>query len=283
MSESPNLVRIKKGKIVKKLIIINDEETPTKVQQKTNERCLDNNMNYNNMNNNNNDTIMHTLLEKYALLNEKYLLLEEKMTEMGKLITAASFNNNSSYPAAYADESFGKKQKGKRQTTPLEMLRCAYPFRTNNFNELNHYIVAEFNRQHLKLLFNNKFEEGYTFILLDLLNSYSKKYAFDSVRAFNAEPNQLYIFSAASGAAEPEWMIWTTTAIMETVNKIYKQIITEFAKWQNEILHKMKDDDDLANEYATQVKKVFVNPASKENFCGLISKRLYKYLKSDLS
>lgn len=275
MSESPNLIRLKKGKIVKKLIIINNGETPTVVQQKTNERCLDNNDN----------SIMHTLLEKYALLNEKYLLLEEKISEMGKLITAASFNNNS-YPAATscaaaascADDSLGKKQKGKRQTTPLEMLRCAYPFRTNNFSELNHYIVAEFNRQHLKLLFNNKFEEGYIFILLDLLNSYSKKYAFDIVRAFNAEPNQLYIFSAA-----PEWMIWTTTAIMETVNKIYKQIITEFAKWQNEILHKMKDDDDLANEYATQVKKVFVNPASKENFCGLISKRLYKYLKSDLS
>jgi hypothetical protein len=278
MSETPNIVRLKKGKIVKKLIIINDGEMPTKVQQKTNERCADNN------------DIMHTLLEKYALLNEKYLLLEEKMTEMGKLITAASFNNNVSYPAAAAyadascaDESFGKKQKGKRQTTPLEMLRCAYPFRTNNFSELNHYIVAEFNRQHLKLLFNNKFEEGYTFILLDLFNSYSKKYAFDIVRAFNAEQNQLYIFSAASGAAAPEWMIWTTTAIMETVNKIYKQIITEFAKWQNEILDKMKNDDDLANEYATQLKKVFVNPASKENFCASISKRLYKYLKSDLS
>ena len=271
MSESPNYIELKKTdkvKRVKKLIIIND------ATKKTNGICLDNNKCADNKCADNkcavNNAIMNTLLEKYSLLHEKYTLLEEKMTEMGKLISTGGGH--------YGDAS-GKRHKEKRQT--LEILSCSYPFRTNNFSEFNDFVSAEFNHRHLKILFNNKFDEGYIFILTDLLNMYNQKYNFNIVRAFNEESNHLYIFSGCDLNA-PRWTIWTNTSMMDTVNRIYKKVISEFAKWQNEILNKMKDDDDLAIEYSTQLKKVFVNPASKDNFCGLISKKLYKSLKMDL-
>lgn len=214
---------------------------------------------------------LNNLMEKFNVLNEKYEVLEHRMIEMTKLIHIANLNACSTTFKLDNMSNNGKKQE--RITDVLN--KSTIQLNPTDFTDFQ-TIVSEMNETHLKIVFKNKYEDGYVFVLLDLLNIYEKKYNFKIVRAFNKQSNTLYIYNNTA------WTIWTDTAIMAIINQIYKRIINEFAKWQKENLKQINEDDYLAIECSTQLIKIIGNPASKQNFCDILTKKLYKQLKSDL-
>jgi hypothetical protein len=235
----------------KKLLILSEDICPEEDNKKKD--------------NNRTEEMLHTLFEKYTLLNDKYQHLAEKMLLLESQLSSHTYTS-----------------KNKKSMTINSILQRNTA--NADFMPFENFVSCALQQIHLKLLFKNKYEEGYLEILLYLFNQYQEKYDFEIVRAFNAQPNTVYVFAAGASAESntPSWIVWSTPAMMQVVNVIYKQIIREFALWQKEIANQMTEDDDLANEYATQLKKIIVNPATMNNFGTNLLKKIYKRIKSDL-
>ena len=195
------------------------------------------------------------------------------MAEMLKLMSSSSNTNTSKKNNTRIQLSMNAA------TLNARLAQNGQPFVT-----ITAFVGSALNQSHLKLLFKNKFEDGYAAILLDLCNRYEEKHGFKIVCTFKEHPNSVYLLSSEDGVAQKaaEWNIWTGPEIMAVVNRIYKQIITEFAKWQKENAKQIEEDDDLAIEYATQLKKIIVNPATNNNFGTTLLKKISKSIKSDL-
>ena len=249
--------QVNKRRIKKKLLILTDDICPEEGNNKKD--------------NNRTEEMLHTLFEKYTLLNDKYQHLAEKMLL---------------FESQLSSHTFTSKNKKSMTINSILQQNTAHA----DFMPFENFVSCALQQIHLKLLFKNKYEDGYLAILMYLFDQYQEKYDFEIVRAFNAQPNTVYVFAseAAGAGAEgaernmPSWIVWSTSAMMQVVNVIYKQIIREFALWQKEIANQMAEDDDLANEYATQLKKIIVNPATMNNFGTNLLKKIYKRIKSDL-
>jgi len=215
-----------------------------------------------------------TMREMYSILLEvtaKYSQLEKKMEEMTKWTEIK-----------------------KRKLNVIEWLN------ETNLSTISFNLWCSSNivitRKHLNIIFNHNYINGCIEIIKDLLSFTDLNKL--PLKAFNQKENTLFIATmdtvicAEEGnndnndnnvkGPEIKWEIMSEKMFIDFINKISKQLLTEFIKWQKENADKIYNDDEFSNKYAVNLQKILGGNNTQEYNNLRIKKELYKHLKMNL-
>ena len=136
---------------------------------------------------------------------------------------------------------------------------------------LNSIII---NRAHLEMIFEYDYVAGMVSIMQSLLPHDSSS----PIKCFDQKENVLFIYN------DHKWSIMSSELFEKLIASINTKIIGEFILWQNENEEKIHQDDNFANVYAHNLKKIMGgNGNSSLDVLGLkIKKELFKYLKVNI-
>jgi hypothetical protein len=132
------------------------------------------------------------------------------------------------------------------------------------------------NRQHLEMVFEYDYVGGVVLILQSLLPPLSESLP---IKCFDKKENVLFIVGN-----DNKWELMSSVLFEKLMLILSKKLVKEFLNWQDENEEKIHRDDNFANTYAQNLKKVMGgNGNTSFDILGLrIKKELFKYLKVTL-
>ena len=158
-------------------------------------------------------------------------------------------------------------QTKKQKFNVLEWLNNNY-IPSINFNKLLKEI--EIGREELEIIFKSNNIQGITEILQNII----KTKDYNLFKSFDQKENTIYVF-------KEKWEILSSREFDELFSLLWKKILHEFKKWQDE------NDSILYTEkfsviYINNVKKIMGGKESFEKQKSIIHRNLYKFLKQNI-
>ncbi len=126
-------------------------------------------------------------------------------------------------------------------------------------------------RHHLELIFQYNHINGKIYILQEFLPLGQENII--PIKSFDQKQNALFIYNES-------WELMTPGFLDKLLNSLQRKIMDEFVKYQNENMHKMRDEN-FTMEYIQNVQKV-MGGDSKEKITSRLRRELYKHLKINL-
>lgn len=187
-----------------------------------------------------------TFRQLYEIILEmgvKYAKLEKKVEQLSKYI--------------------GQKKK----IQVLDWLKSNHTLKQSYSNWIN---TIQLTNDDLELIFAKDFIEGvnsiiFRYLPLSDINNIP-------IRSFEQKIDYLCIFE------NNEWIHMSDSHFQLLLNTIIKQLMTLFNKWQDDNIHKLKND----KSYLLNVQKLLGCNSSKEKINKKIHNALYKHLKMNL-